>query len=78
MTVPLTAIAVVLTAGAATPSSPARPALVAKEPSAQSIETCQGPSEPESLNEPMLKRCEEPSLLDWFAAAVRLGARLLT
>jgi len=34
ITVPLTAIAVVLTAGAATPSSPARPALVAKEPSA--------------------------------------------
>ena len=50
----------------------------AKEPSAQSIETCQGPSDPESVNEPMLNVCEEPSLLDWFAAAVRPGGTLLT
>src|SRR6266705_2809173 len=52
--------------------------MVLKEPSPQLTVICQGLSSPGSPKEPSWKLCVEPSLLDWSAGAVTLGATLAT
>ena len=48
--------------------------VVGVELSSQSTEIDQSASEPGSVNEPRLNACDSPSLEDWFAAGVTVGA----